>query len=172
MTHSQKATSTHVSLKTCQLLHENGCKVKAIYEYIQLPNEDGTIRYSLAYRVKTKDIHGKEFYVWREYKDFDGREHISDYEEDENYTDVPAYSWSEIIIENAKEFFGEDATCKNCKGCGSDAEYNELHEEWEQVQCQSCHAEGNYIMPIIKMLNQGKTAEAEKYFLEHNIFTK
>lgn len=81
----------------------------------------------------------------------------------ETVTYIPAYSWLDVLVWKAKEFFGEEESDYIWKYNG-DKIVRRNDQTFKNYQYHT--------QQILSLLQQGKTEEAEAYFKEHTIFNK
>ena len=119
---------TYCSRQLCQWLQERGCKVESEYHYFKVEYPTGTI-----WELSNNEADEIWFDLWFE-----------------NGGTVVAYSWADILIFKAREFWGSDIDTKH-----NNEWFNKSH--W-------------HIRHVILFLQQNNIKDAEDYVREHSVF--
>ena len=156
-----KANKTHISLETAKLLKD--CGVESEYYW-----QESLIMSSLISDLR-KGIGWTGNWYLKEAK------YASIEDEDKIYEGhlYPAYTWGEILWENAEKFFGGDR--KEIVFNGKN--YSVLVEDVEPYKSKEpigypYDNKYNPTTKILKLLQQKKYKEADLYFREHTILKK
>ncbi len=132
---------THISKELAEWLKERACSVEPTAYYYRCRGGSN---------VRLKDC------VWGEWKFVVGRIDweamiVDDGINPREEQCLPAYSWYDILVTHAKEFwdeivwYGRESNVPVCEACGED---------------------------LLHFLQQGKTQEAEEYVKTHSLFAK
>lgn len=154
--------NTYISKELAQWLKERGCKIETDMYWNTFIERDFTekVRENAPFLgLKVERRHRWELGSWY-------------------HENVPAYSWYDILVTYAKEFWGEENTCPDCAQVFTEANLFrnlDFYKGWSckcgfNVDPSMAPAYSVQAEQILAMLQDGEIAEAETYVREYSLF--